>query len=160
MRVVADTSPLIALGRVESLPLLKDLYRTIWIPPAVHQELLRGSRRLGEPNPLRHAPWVRIARRPHQLSGMLLRVNLGSGESEALALAIESKSSLLLIDELPARSVAHTLGLRYTGTLGILLEAKARQLILEVRPLVERLMEQGFHISEALYHQFLDLAGE
>ena len=45
--VVADTGPLIALGRVECLKLLHDLYQDILIPPAVREELLLGSGRPG-----------------------------------------------------------------------------------------------------------------
>lgn len=160
MRVIADTSPLIALEHLGHLDLLKQLYGTIWIPPAVHQELLRGSRRLGWPNPLREGKWVQVARQPIALSAHILRAEFGAGESEALALAILAQPSLLLVDEVAARRVAQALGLRYTGTLGILLKAKSAKLIPAVRPLLDQLIRHTFHLSEALYQKTLSIAGE
>jgi predicted nucleic acid-binding protein len=41
--VVSDAGPLIALGRIEQLGLLKQLYQNILIPPAVHDELRCGA---------------------------------------------------------------------------------------------------------------------
>ena len=160
MRVVADTSPLIALERIGHLDLLKHLYRILWVPPAVRRELLEGYRQLGWPNPLQDAAWIRVSRRPLHVSSQLLRVQLGAGESEALALAMQSPSSLLLIDEAAARTVAQAIGLRYTGTLGVLLKAKANGLIPEIRPLLDRLIQRTFHVSEPLYRETLALAGE
>jgi len=46
------------------------------------------------------------------------------GESESIALFLEKKASLLLIDERMAREKAKNLGIKRTGILGILLEAK------------------------------------
>ena len=160
MRVIADTSAIIALERIGHLTLLRQLYRTIWIPPAVHKELLQGSRRLGWPNPLREVRWIRMAHQPIQASSQLLQAHLGAGESEALALAMRFRSSLLLLDEVAARTVAKTLGLRFTGTLGILLHAKAKGLIPAVRPLLDELIRHTFHLAEPLYRETLILAGE
>ena len=84
MRVVADTSPLIALARIGHLDLLSQLYRTIWIPPAVRRELLRGSPQLGWPTPLRDTPWIRVSHQPIHAASQLVRANLGAGESEVL----------------------------------------------------------------------------
>ncbi len=41
------------------------------------------------------------------------------------------------------------------GTLGVLALAKYLGIILEVRPLVERLTEEGFWISEGIIENFL-----
>ena len=160
MRVIADTSPLIALERIGQLDLLQQLYRTIWIPPAVRREMLQGSQRIQRPHPLRHARWIRTARQPLYLSSRLLHTTLGAGESEVLALAARFPSSLVLIDEVAARTVARAIGLRYTGTLGVLLKAKAQGLIPAVRPLLDELIRCAFHLSTPLYRDTLTLAGE
>lgn len=160
MRVIADTGPLIALERIGHLSLLKRLYQTVWMPPAVRGELLRGSRVLGWPDPMRGTPWIRVSRQALGVSAHLLRTNLGAGESEALALALQSRPSLLLLDDLAARTTAHALGLRYTGTLGVLLKAKTAGLIPAVRPLLDQFPQRGFHLSDALSREVLALANE
>jgi predicted nucleic acid-binding protein len=56
--------------------------------------------------------------------------------------------------------VARKLGLHVVGTLGVLVEAKRQGLIPAVRPLVERLTEQGFRLSTAVIDAALSAAGE
>ena len=53
-----------------------------------------------------------------------LRLEIDEEEAEAIALAIELNAQLLLIDEHLGRTVASRLGLKFTGVLGVLLEAK------------------------------------
>jgi predicted nucleic acid-binding protein len=59
---------------------------------------------------------------PSRLAG---DVRLGRGEIEAIALA-EQHQSLLLIDEVYARAIAEQMGLQTVGSLGILVEAYHR----------------------------------
>jgi predicted nucleic acid-binding protein len=66
-----------------------------------------------------------------------------------------------LIDEHRGRQVANRLNLRYVGILGILVEAKSQGLIIEVKPLLDALInEAGFWIAEPLYNSVLQLVNE
>jgi len=79
----------------------------------------------------------------------------------AIALALEVQADELLIDERLGRRQAIRLGLSITGLLGILLVAKHRQFIVEVRPIIDCLIEEAnFRVSEALYAEILATAGE
>ncbi len=55
-----------------------------------------------------------------------------STHTSAIALAVEIQADQVLIDERRGRLVASRLNLRYTGILGILVEAKSQGLIAEV----------------------------
>ena len=80
------------------------------------------------------------------------------GEAEAIALAVEVEADQVLIDERRGRLVAARFNLRYTGLLGILVEAKSQGLIVEVKPLLNALINQaGFWIAEPLYNKFYGL---
>ena len=87
-------------------------------------------------------------------------MNLDPGESEALALYWETGADFLLIDERRGRVIAQRHDIRTIGTLGILLSSKQRGFITSVKPFLELLAENGFRISDILYQQILDRAGE
>lgn len=83
---------------------------------------------------------------------------LDKGETEAIALALELEAEQVLIDERRGRRIAARLNLRYTGVLGILVEAKNRGLISEVKPLLDALINQaGFWVAAPLYRSVLQI---
>ncbi len=162
--VVADSSPLVYLARLGRLELLRILHQEILIPPGVWREVGIEGQHLAEGQALAQAcaaGWVRVLT-PGAASvppdGELGR--LDDGEREAIVLALEL-GALLVIDERDGRAVATRLGLRLTGTLGLLVEAKNRALIPSLRSELERLLvETNFRCAESLIQTALLEVGE
>ena len=75
-------------------------------------------------------------------------------------LGLEIPDSVLVLDDGLARRVAESLGLRLTGTLGLLLDAKGAGLIPEVASLLDQLQALRFRIAPHTRRAVLDLAGE
>jgi dCTP deaminase len=145
---VSNTSCLIALEAIGRLDLLERLYQILLIPSAVASEW-------ASPCP----SWVTIATVQNRALVQALGLQLGLGESEATALAVESGAARLILDDLRARRVAAQLQVRITGTLGILLRAKRLQVVSLVRPLFDDLRAAGFWVSDSLLRQARQLCG-
>lgn len=85
---------------------------------------------------------------------------MDDGEAEAIALAEEIEADLLLIDETQAREWAAQMGLPLTGTIGVLIRAKAEGKLETLRPLLSRLRHTSLWISDRLYKEVLRAVGE
>lgn len=85
---------------------------------------------------------------------------LGPGEQAALALALLSPGSLVLLDDAAGRTAARRLGVSVTGTLGVLLLGKQRGLVAAIEPAVAGLARRGFRLTSAVRARVLELAGE
>lgn len=73
------------------------------------------------------------------------------GEASAIALALENKANLILLDDREAKELADIYNLNYTGTIGVLLKAKEVGLIDDSVPeILEKLKESGFYVSKKL----------
>lgn len=126
-RVVVNATPIIALSLIGSIDLLRQLYVEILIPPAVHAEVLSGGIERAGMLELKQASWIRDTPLQSPRSADLL-VDLARGEAEVLVLALEQQADMVILDERLARRHAQRLGIPVTGTLGVLLRAKQRQL--------------------------------
>lgn len=160
MIVVANAGPLIALARIGRFDLLQSLYGQLHIPPAVRDEVATLARGHPAAKEVGTASWIRIVDVRDMTAVQLLKERLDAGESEAIVLAIELEASLLLIDEARGRRVAEARGMNKTGTIGTLIAAKKRGLVLEVTPLSDELRIAGFRMSEELYRTGQMLVGE
>jgi predicted nucleic acid-binding protein len=158
--IVSDTSPLRALAHLGHLDLLEALYQEIVVPPAVARELLQQTPTLLTVD-VSTLAFVRIQMPSASQQVQTFKQTLDAGESEALALAIELRADLVLLDEKRARAAALHHSLSLTGTLGILIEAKRRGMIPAVRPLMEKLLNEiKFFVSQHLRTYVLQVTGE
>ena len=157
--VVADTPPIQYLYQTGLIDLLPALYGHILLPDAVAVELSEG-RSLGIPLPDPTAYGWMEARSAIPSMLDLIAANLGSGEREALALALELPDALLLTDDALARNQAHRLRISFTGTLGVLIRAKMSGHVPAIRPILDHLDELRFRLHPATRAGVLALAGE
>jgi predicted nucleic acid-binding protein len=156
---ICNTSPLQylhQLGRIEILPALTG---GVIIPVSVVGELDAGRAAGWEvPNP-RHLPWITI-RQPASVRALPLAAGLGRGEAGVMALALEANDPVIILDDGVGRRAAGLLGIRLTGTLGILLDAKKKGLIPAVSPVLDELDRLRFRVSPVTRAAVLKLAGE
>lgn len=164
--VISDASPLICLAAIRQFNLLRLLYGEVLIPEAVWQEITRAptfaaAASLQVATEARSVGWLQVATAGNRPLVMQLETVLDPGEAEAIALAVECAPSLLLIDERDGRQMARTLGVPLTGTLGVLLRAKALGHTPAIKPLLTELVAQHhFRLHPSLVHQVLTEAGE
>jgi predicted nucleic acid-binding protein len=150
--VVSNSSPLIALARIQRLDLVPAIVQSVLIPPAVAREIAPSLPALPR--------WVSVQVPTGQPSELTSSRRFGDGEREAIALAVELRAKAILIDDRPARRVAEAAGLTVIGTLGLLLEAKRTGHIDTVRAELDKLLETSFFLGPELYDGLLRLAGE
>jgi predicted nucleic acid-binding protein len=157
--VISNTSPLLYLHQVGRIDLLQSLYGRVHIPLAVKKELHAGAE-LGIAVPDTGAlEWLEV--RPLRDTTLLpVVIDLGSGEAEAIALAIGHPGSLLILDDSLGRRIAHLNKVTYTGTLGVLVKAKSRGLLPLVSPVIEALRKTTMHLTQSLVEMILREAGE
>jgi predicted nucleic acid-binding protein len=147
--IIADTSCLILLHKIREFGLLKKLYGEIIITSTIKQEF-------GSALP----SWVAVKDPSSQASHDIIATSVDKGEASAIALGLEENNPLLILDDLKARRMASSLGINYTGTMGVLSEAKQTGLINSIKPVIAKIRETNFHITEELERKILTACGE
>jgi predicted nucleic acid-binding protein len=147
--IIADTSCLILLNKIDELHLLQSLYGQITITSVIAEEY-----------GLSLPEWIIIQNATNKLSPDIISANVDPGEASAINLAIEHQNSLLIIDDLKARKLAQKLNIDYTGTIGILLQAKIEGHISSIKHILTKIKATNFRISEDLEQKILKLSGE
>ncbi len=149
--IVSNSRCLIILDKLGKLVLLEKLYINITIPMAVKDEVFKD-----EAVPA----WIKVMEIKQPVAPRILERNLGIGESEAIGLSLELNADLVILDDLAARKVARELGLNITGVIGILLEAKKKGLIQNLKNHLDKMLKYDFRISKATYDSAIELAKE
>ncbi len=83
-------------------------------------------------------------------------MNVGRGEAEVIALAGETGIKTI-IDDMKARQIAEKLGVKVTGTIGVLLKAERAGLINNAYDKTRKLKDKGFYVSDELLDKLYKL---
>lgn len=101
MLAVSNTSPISNLAVIGRLDLLRSQFGTVWIPNAVASELAvlpHAAARAAIETAIAEQ-WIRVAPTPDSSLLTILLSSLHRGEAEAIALAVELKAGIVLMDE-------------------------------------------------------------
>jgi len=157
LRIVSNSTPIIALCKIKRFEILRELFGTIVIPEAVRNEVADiGKKRSGSVEILTH-DWVRMECVKNRTVIDFLLVSVDPGEAEAIALAKESSADLLLIDDRAGRRIAQTVGVTIAGTIGVLLRYYRHDSRL-FKQALDDLIATGFRISKLEYQRMLQLS--
>lgn len=149
-RVIVNSTPIIVLCNIGLLDILKSLYAEICIPEAVSREVTEKDDSACQA--LKTAlNWMHVEKIANQSDKKMYKAKL---HQEGTA------DDLVVIDDNAAKKTAKYLGLKVTGTIGVLLKAKREGIIPEIVSVLEKMKKNGFYISESLEQLVLEQAGE
>ncbi|MDP2903702.1 MAG: DUF3368 domain-containing protein [Methylovulum sp.] len=157
MIVIADSPALVALSICDSLSLLDVLFGEVKVPQAVYDEVCIANK--AESQALQAYLAGKICSVTTRIA--IEKSNgLGKGELAAISLYKQLSADLLLIDDARAKKVAYLNNLEVMGSLGVLLLAKQKGLVVSIKPLLTRLRCSEIFISDQLLDQLLVMANE
>jgi predicted nucleic acid-binding protein len=147
--IISDTSCLIILDKIDELELLMKVGHSVYVTPIILEEFARSL-----------PEWISVASPINTQFQQILELELNKGEASAIALSLDIDNSILIIDELKGRKIADKLGLRYSGTFGLILKAKQLGVISSVKPILNKIRSTNFRFDEQLFETVLEQAGE
>jgi len=160
---VSNSSPLIHMSRLGKLGYARELFHSIMIPPAVRSETIDAGRRDGYGDAillekLSEDGWLRTTELSAASKNLAAELSgaVGTGEAEAIALAVE-RGERLFIDDLKGRRTAEFYKVETTTTLGLILELLTHGVLTKTdyRKNVKNYGSQGW-ISSDILQEFLE----
>lgn len=154
MIIISDTTPLhylILLGHAE---ILQTLFGGIIVPEAVFVELQHEN----TPEAVKTwvaalPPWIEVKTPSADFLAQVKK--LGKGETEAIALGLETKADALLADDKQATKEARRNNLIVVTTLGIL-ERAAKNNLIDLSQTIDELSQTNFHLpSDEIIQEIL-----
>ncbi len=142
--IITDTSCLITLTNIGELALLNKVYGKIITTQQVAEEYGDNL-----PN------WIQIEEPKNKDFYLSLLSSIGKGESSAIALALEKRNCILILDDHKARKIASKYNLKFIGTLGVLLLCETKGIISSIEPLIDKLNKTSFRVSEKVIEDIL-----
>lgn len=159
-KVIVNSTPLIALCHVNQLKVLKQLYGEIIIPKAVYDEISVKEDSVCKKNVDESLDWIHVQEIQNQMAKTMFKSQLHDGEVEVMILAMEQQADVVVIDDQNAKKYAKYLELPVTGTLGVLMKAKQKGYLSELKPVLDVMVQNGIYIKPSLVELCLKQVGE
>jgi predicted nucleic acid-binding protein len=147
--IIVDTSCLIILTKIKELNLLKLLYSKVIITNEIANEF-------GSELP----DWVTVYPIERNNIKLLFESKIDSGEASAILLALTMPNSTIIMDDLKGRIFAKQFKLNVTGAIGVIIAAKNKNIILSIKPILDKIKATNFYISKEIEDEALLLAKE
>jgi predicted nucleic acid-binding protein len=152
--VVADTSPVRYLVRIGEIDLLSRLFKKIFVPSVVADELRHPSAPVAVRGWINQPPgWLEVL--PAGDCDDPALSALDDGEKSAIALGLLLKADLILIDERRGAAAAMRKGFEVAGTLGVLDLAAERGMV-DLAAALARLGNTNFRYRKELFADLLN----
>jgi predicted nucleic acid-binding protein len=148
-RAVPDASPLISFYQIQKLDIIQALFDELLVLRAVAREIFPLLGQLPS--------WM-LEQTPDSVP-VSLQV-LDAGEREAIALALQVAANAIVLADRAARIQAKRLGLNVVGSAGLLVLARRRGFIEQVKPELDAMISHGLYMSEAIFQEVLQTVGE
>lgn len=155
---IVNASPLITLAKIDRLDLLEGLAPAILVPAEVRLEVLAGPHN----DPARRAlesGWGQAVAAA-QIAPDVLEWDLGAGETEVIAVALERPGAGVILDDARARACASSFSLPLVGTIGVVMRARHRGVIPVAAPVLAALEAAGLRIDRRMIEKALSGFGE
>lgn len=148
--VVTNTTPLIALtAATGSLEILRAIYAKVVVPYEVAQEIQSGGKDFFGLDIFQQSTWLTVSQEPVDLPPYLHNA-LDLGEASVIQTALLYGISRVCIDEALGRRLARLSNLNVTGSIGILLKAKAKGYPISMPDAINRMHERGIWLSRSV----------
>jgi predicted nucleic acid-binding protein len=147
--IISDTSCFIILSNIGELEILHKVYGSILTTEDIAIEF-------GEPLP----NWVNVVSVSDKYRQQILEMQIDKGESSAIALALETPDSTIILNDYKDRKIAAQLGINYTGTIGVIIKAKLNGVIPSIKPILEKIKQTNFHLTVEIEMKALKEAKE
>jgi predicted nucleic acid-binding protein len=157
--IVINTVPIIAIVAALGDLRVLQIYRRVWVPFEVWQEISAGGAAQFAVAEFEAAHWLQKRTSPLHLAPVLLNT-LDRGEAAVIQLALDEDVQTVCIDEAAGRRIARLNGLSVTGSVGVLLRALNEGHRFSMREAIDRMMAQGIWLSDRVIDFAIAQAGE
>jgi len=139
--IIADTSCLILLTKIEELDILKKVFDKIYITDKIAEEFKYDL-----------PSWIEIVKIKFEDYKTIAEI-IDEGEASAIAMSLKNPNSLIILDDIRARKYALSLGINIIGTLGVIVKAQKENKINSALSLIEKIQKTDFRVSDKLFEQ-------
>jgi len=142
--IISNTSCLIVLDNIGMLDVLKELYGKVFITEEVSKEFDKTV-----------PDWIEVRKVSDNKYLKLMKNFVDLGEASTITLAVETDDIVIILDDFKARKLAQKLNLKITGTIGVLIKARKRNIITSTQEVLNKLRNEGFRRSDEIEKEFL-----